>query len=240
VTVRTLRIVHRSTLTLLVLFPAVLAAQRGGGMGRGGGGGGRGGGRGGGGGGNTYDELSSKDIGKFDPVKLLLDKHQDLKLDDQQTRTLTQLDSSVKLDNKLLADRIDSAQKALADNANARSTRGSGRRGGGGSAGGGGSTGSGSSDSTSVRSRGRAIPERQVIADALTILRREKDSVGLQALTILTEAQRPKANQLLKKRDDELTKILKGAGYVWPTAAPAATPAPAIPPPKDTVAKRSE
>jgi hypothetical protein len=227
-------------MALLFVVPVLALAQRGGGMGRGGGGGG-GGGRGGGRGGPSYDDLSAKDIGKFDPIKLMLDNHKDLKLDIAETATLKQFDSTAQLDNKRLFNRIDSLQKSIAKNASNAGNRG-GRGGGGGGGGGYGRRGGGGGSDTSAdgasRPRTRGSSERQTIANTLTELRRAKDSLSLRALGILTEAQRPKANELLKKRDDELAKIVKGAGFTMPAPAPLDSAPAKIPPPMQTAESR--
>lgn len=215
---------------LLMTLPALALAQRGGGMRGGGGMGGRGGaGRGEG---VRVPEVSTKDLQKFDPVKVLLDKHKDLKLDDAQRKGLDSLDKQVTWNVKKLAERVDSTQKAIHDDAQAMGAEagygrgdgggsggdgGGGRRGGRGGYGGGGAT---TRDTTSRADRDarrqRVMAARDSIAAVLTELQQERAESAAKAFDRLNATQKPIAKEFIDKQDIEIHDKLHEVGYNVP------------------------
>jgi hypothetical protein len=171
---------------------------------------------------NSLPKLSTKDIQKFDPIKVILDKKKDLKLDDPQRTSLGDLENEVQWNIKRLSARIDSTQKAMHPKeplgaADDSPYNGSGR-GGRGARGGGNSSAEDAPPETPEVRRQRLLDGRKIIGEAVVDLQREHDSACVHALAVLNDAQRSAANVLLKKRDDELAKLLKDSGFA-PTSS---------------------
>jgi len=145
-------------------------------------------------------ELSTKDLLKYNPVKLLVDKHGALKLDATQRSTLAHLNDSVGVNVARLVARIDTAQKSLTASMDARAAQGGRGRG----------RGAGRADGT----RGRILATRQSILTNLDSLAREEDGAKALALAALRENQRPKAAALIARQDKDLRKKLDESGYL--------------------------
>ncbi len=145
-------------------------------------------------------QFSNSNIEKFDAIKLLLDNRKALKVDDQQRAALEKLREPVKWNIKKLAARVDSAQRDMDGGR-------MGMRGG---------RGGGSSDEPTLSpeaQRARMLAARKVIMDALVELQRENEQTSADALAVLTEAQRPRATELLKKRREDLKRMVDDAGF---------------------------
>jgi hypothetical protein len=195
------------TSALLLALPATMLAQRGGGDGR-----------------QTRGEpdeteavfstLSSRSIQRFDPVKVILDKKKDLKLDDKQIADLTQLEKQVQWNIKRLAARIDTAQKLMNKEGAGGGSPDFSSAGRGGRSGGRG-LGGGDPDAkpeTPSERRDRVLRARQTILEAVADLQVEHKSSEDLALSYLHDASLAGAQELLKKHDDDLAKMLKDAG----------------------------
>ena len=146
-------------------------------------------------------QFSNSNIEKFDAIKLLLDNRKALKVDDHQRAALEKLREPVKWNIKKLAARVDSAQRDMDGGR-------MGMRGGRG--------GGGSSDEPTLSpeaQRARMLAARKVIMDALVELQRENELTSADALAVLTEAQRPRATELLKKRREDLKRMVDDAGF---------------------------
>lgn len=146
-------------------------------------------------------QLSRKTIEKFDPVRLLLDKRKELKLDEKQRAELESQDESIKWNIGKLAARIDSAQRGMGTT---RSSAGRGRRG---------APPSEDPLRSPEASREKMLADRKIIIESIAELQRENDLRTGDALSVLTAEQRPQAGELLKKRTAELLRILDDAGY---------------------------
>src|ERR1039457_2079215 len=106
--------VRVSSLAFVLLVPSIALAQRGGGMG-GMGGGRRGGGRGGEGGAREAEPPKfpeAKDLQKFNPASLLIDKKKKLSLADSQVAALKALESKIYERNAALLVQYDSLRSA--------------------------------------------------------------------------------------------------------------------------------
>ncbi len=105
---------HVTLLAFIMVLPSFAAAQRGGG---GMGGMGRSGGRRpGGSGGESRGEnagLSNKDLEEISPIKLLIDKRKDLKLEDAKVKGLKQLESAMKKQNEPFFKALDSLRDEM-------------------------------------------------------------------------------------------------------------------------------
>lgn len=182
---------------LIVVVAATASAQGypgGGGMGGGGrgmGGGGRGGGMGGGRS-SSYSppNPSADDVEKQDPVKLLLDKHKKLKLDNTQSEELKALDVSLKYKNAAYYGRIDSLHKSfkVPSSGYQRST--------------------GSDDGA----RASLMENRQMFRDALMQIRDNNKVARDSAIVLLKDPQKKKAYDMLEKQQEESDKMLRGPG----------------------------
>lgn len=159
----------------------------------------------------VFATLSSRSIQRFDPVKVILDKKKDLKLDDKQVADLTQLEKQVQWNIKRLAARIDSAQKLMnKEGAGGSPDFGSVGRGGRGGRGGGDPE---AKPETPSERRDRVLVARKTILEAVGDLQIEHQSSEDLALSYLHDAPLAAAQALLKKHDDDLAKMLKDAGF---------------------------
>ena len=101
----------RTTVLMLAIVPATLAAQRGGG-GRGGGGrmGGDDASRGTS---QSLLRLSNNDVEEMSPIKRLIDKRKDLKLSDAQVKQFKDLETAMKQRNEPMFRMLDSLRKDM-------------------------------------------------------------------------------------------------------------------------------
>lgn len=157
---------------------------------------------------SVFSNLSSKKIQQFDPVKVILDKKRDLKLDDKQIADLTQLENQVQWNIKRMGARIDTAQKSLNRESGGGTNFGAGRGGRGGRGG-----DVQAPPETPAQRRDRVLRARQTIIESVADLQREHDSARTLALAMLNATQGPGASELLNKHDDDLAKMLKDAGF---------------------------
>jgi hypothetical protein len=162
----------------------------------------------------VFSNLSSRNIQRFDPVKVILDKKKDLKLDDKQLADLTQLEQQVQWNIKRLAARIDTAQKLMNKEGGGGGSPDFGSAGRGGRSGGrGGSSGDpDAKPETPSERRDRVLRARRTITEAVADLQIEHDSSRKLALSYLRDAPLAAATALLKKHDDDLAKMLMDAG----------------------------
>jgi hypothetical protein len=145
-------------------------------------------------------QFSNRDVEKFDAIKLLLDNRKVLKIDERQRGELERLHVPVKWNIKKLSARVDSAQRDMD----------------GGRGGMRGSRGVGGSDDSNLSPealRARLLAARKTLLEALAELRREYELTGTDALGVLTDAQRPRALELIKKRSDDLRTMVDDAGF---------------------------
>lgn len=164
----------------------------GGGM-SGGHGGGMGGGRGPGGmrrGFEAPPNPSAKDVEKQDPVKLLLDKHKKLKLDQTQIAQLNTLGASLEAQNGPYYSRVDS----LHDTFKAPSPGGYNRT------------------SEAVGDRMSMMANRQLLYETLTQLRANNKAARDSAVLLLKEPQKKKAYDMLEKQLEEGDKLIRPPG----------------------------
>jgi hypothetical protein len=162
----------------------------------------------------VFSTLSSRSIQRFDPVKVILDKKKDLKLDDKQIADLTQLEHQVQWNIKRLAARIDTAQKLMNKEGAGGGSPDFGSAGRGGRGGGrGGSSGDpDAKPETPSERRDRVLLARKTILEAVADLEIEHKSSKELVLSYLHDAPLAAATALLKKHDDDLAKMLKDAG----------------------------
>ncbi len=150
-------------------------------------------------------QITKKQVEKFNPVRVLLDHRKDLAIDDKQREALEQLNDPVKWNITKLAARIDSAQRDM--EGGSKGMRFGGQRGGG-----------AQSDDEKQMSpeehRQRIIAGRAILIAAVAELQRENEMASSDALKVLTDAQRDKATPILRKHNEDLTRILQDAGFV--------------------------
>jgi hypothetical protein len=180
---------------LLVVAATVASAQFPGGTGgMGGRGGGMGGGRGGPGGRGRGLEAppnpSAKDVEKHDPVRLLLDKHKKLKLDNTQLAALRTLGATLDSQNRPYYQRVDSLHDTFKPPA-----FGEGRR------------SSGSEDG-----RANMMVNRQLLYETLTQIRSNNKTARDSAIVLLKEQQKKKAYDMLEKQLEDNDKLMRGPG----------------------------
>jgi hypothetical protein len=149
--------------------------------------GGRGGGRTGGrrgaprdSAGNAPRMLSTQDILKNSPLRLLLDKKKDLALTDMEQADL--VNRQFALDQQLLPllDQVDSAESKARPSGDARSM--------------------------SEDERRALMEQMRAMRTTMTAIRAQEDSATTAAVATLTAEQRLKANELLRARREDLQK----------------------------------
>jgi hypothetical protein len=149
-----------------LVLPMVASAQRGG----------RGGGGGGGGGGASLGVMSKKDVEELDPVKLILAKAKDIKIDNAQK---AQIEAMYKPLNKTFDSLFKFVDKAQYDAQSLRKN---------------------SSGDQSIATRLKLCDANQVTAKAYVALREAYVQGGKDALALLREDQKAKCNEILAEQ----------------------------------------
>ena len=180
---------------LIVVAATVGSAQGypgGGGMGgRGGMGGGGGRGGPGGGTGRSYSppNPSADDVEKQDPVKLLLDKHKKLKLDQNQIAQLNTIGAKLKQQNAPFYLLVDSLHKTFKM-----------------------PSGGYNRSSGSDGNRSGMMENRQMLFEALTQVRANDKAARDSAVLLLKEPQKKKAYDMLEKQLEASDNMMRGPG----------------------------
>ena len=170
----------------LALIPAMASAQRGGG-----GGGSAGGSRIRGdkeadwnsitNGDKGSVKLSKGDVEDMSPVKLLIDKRKDLKLQDDQTNKLKDLEKALKEKNAALFTAFDSLRRAAQPPMH----------------------------DPSDEERGRMMEARRMLGAVVQTIRENYDASAKDALVVLDDTQKAAANELLDKQRKETQETLR-------------------------------
>ena len=133
---------------------------------------------------------SAKDVEKEDPIRLLLDKHKKLKLDQTQIARLNTLGASLEAENGPYYSRVDSLHGTF------KAPSGGYNR----------STGSGG-DRTGM------MANRELLFETLTQLRTNNKTARDSALALLEEPQKKKAYDMLEKQLEEGDKLIREPGH---------------------------
>jgi hypothetical protein len=140
--------------------------------------------------------MAVRDLRNLDPIAVLLDKRKDLKIDDAHKKLLEQLDDSVKKVNAKFISQIDSVQGA-----NHKSSL---------------SIGGPQSDDAKKDAAAEAAQKRQetktIATAALKLLRASNAAAQEKGVAMVDEALRSKAQDLIKKNDDDVNAKLVGGG----------------------------
>jgi hypothetical protein len=170
---------------VLVIIPTVLFAQRGGG--------------GGGGGASSrvrgdpkadYNaiagdkggiKLSNRDVEDMSPIKLLIDKRKDLKLSDDQVKTLKDIEARLKEKNQPSFGSLDSLRRASQPPPHELGD-----------------------DDTS-----RMMAARRTFAAVIATIRGNYEASLGEARTVLDDAQRSRANELVEKQKQEAQDTIR-------------------------------
>ena len=148
--------------------------------------GGRGGGRMGGadqsskGSGSSMLRLSNGDVEEMSPIKLLIDKRKDLKLSDDQLKKFKDLESEMKTRNEHLFKQLDSLRRVLTP---------SGR--------------------PSDDDRAHIASARDAVIEVVGNIRLSYGETLKQALPLLDEGQKAKADQLIQNQNDDAEKVVR-------------------------------
>jgi Spy/CpxP family protein refolding chaperone len=130
---------------------------------------------------NTGLRLSNGDVEDMDGVKRLVDKRKDLKLTDEQQKQLRDLDAKAKESNKPNFKVLDSLRQAMRPR--------------------------GGMDEDAERAR--VSLTRENVINIVTTIRATYDAGAKEALALLDETQKAKADELLKKLAEESDETLR-------------------------------
>jgi len=126
-------------------------------------------------------KLSNRDVENISPLKLLIDKRKDLKLSDDQVKSLKDIEAKLKETNKPSFQGLDSlrrlAQPPLHD--------------------------------PSDEERARMNEARRTVGAVVFTIRQNYDASLKEALPLLDDAQRATANELLEKQRQEAQEMLR-------------------------------
>jgi hypothetical protein len=170
----------RTSVALLVavplLLPAIAAGQGTGGLREGG---------------TPAGFMAKRDLDQFDPVKLLLDKKKDLRLDEAQKGQIETLHKPLRRSWDSLFKVIDKAQW------DAQSSKKN-----------------GAADGMSLTEKAEAAQAQQTIQKMLVELRTALGKGGADAVALLTEEQKSKAKELLDAQRKEMAASVLGRARV--------------------------
>jgi ribosomal protein L7/L12 len=125
--------------------------------------------------------LSNGDVEDMDGVKLLIDKKKDLKLSDAQLTQLKAIEEKTKEANKPHFKMLDSLRQAMRFRAGA----------------------------DSLAERARTGMAREAVNGVVKTIRDSYDAALKEAMPIIEESQKPKADELLKKLAEETDETLR-------------------------------
>jgi hypothetical protein len=131
--------------------------------------------------------LTTRDVESISPLKLLMDKRKDLKLTDEQTQRIRDLDAALKERTREPLKRLDSLRTAARPRVGV----------------------------DTAAERVRLLLAREEVTGVVTAIRSAYDAALKEALPILGEEQRAKADELLAKQRREAEEMLReklGAG----------------------------
>jgi len=124
--------------------------------------------------------LRARDIADQSPLKLLLDKHKDVKLTDAQTQQLKDAQKQLEERNEPLLKAVDSLVHTMRTNG-----------------------------SPTPDEENRIRTSRVALMSVLEQVRTSYDSAGKAAITSLTTDQQPKATELVTKQRDDASKTIR-------------------------------
>jgi hypothetical protein len=168
----------RAAVLAFALIPATVVAQRGGGM-RGGSRTGGQEGMGRGSGAGAALQLSNGDVEEMSPIKRLIDKRKDLKLSDPQIKQLKDLEKEMKTRNEHMFNVLDSLRKDIS-----------------------------SSVRTSEEDRARMVNDRAAVQEVVGNIRLSYSETLKQAMALLDDAQKQKADELVQRLNDEADQTI--------------------------------
>jgi len=126
-------------------------------------------------------KLSNGDVEKMSPIKLLIDKRKDLKLTDDQQKQLRSMSDALTETNKPHFHALDSLRKEIRPRVGA----------------------------DPEMERVRTQIARQTVVGAVKVIRENYDASLKNALPLLDDSQKAKADDLLKKQSDDAEKTLQ-------------------------------
>lgn len=130
---------------------------------------------------NEGTKLNARDVEDINPVKLLVDKRKDLKLSDDQTKQLKDLDARLKTTNQPLFKALDSLRIETRPKA----------------------------VTPTDEDRTRMAIARHELGAVVKAIRANYDATLKDALPVLDEAQRTKAAELLQKQSKDAEETLR-------------------------------
>jgi hypothetical protein len=130
---------------------------------------------------STGLKLTLGDVEDMDPVKRLVDKRKDLKLSDDQVKQLRDLDAKLKETNKPSFKNLDSLRQAMRPRAGMDEDA----------------------------ERARVTLTRENVVSVVSAIRGSYDTAVKDAIALLDDTQKPKADELLKKLAQDSEETLR-------------------------------